>query len=141
LRPFIPNCPEDIYVIIVYECGIDFEKMKDEEHIQYWENLLNQSSKRTRQLEGSVILIGGKGSGRATLLHSFCEKSVQHSKQEIISYDYFNAYDNEDIESTSRVNVWSLDEETFPLFSQIVRDAAGEKVVSITTSNNDFIPC
>ena len=63
-----------------------------EAHIQLWENLLKESSKRIKQLEGTIVIIGDSGCGKTKLLQSMCPTSTEKLPNEIISYNFFNIF-------------------------------------------------
>lgn len=84
---------------------------------EYWENILYQSSKRVKEIEGSILFLGDKGSGKSNILNNYCEKQNKLNN-EIISYDYFLSSDFDDVNLTSRINVWSFNEFNYLIFSK-----------------------
>jgi ABC-type cobalamin/Fe3+-siderophores transport system ATPase subunit len=93
--------------------------MSSTECINYWESCLQDISLRSRHVDATVLLVGNKGVGKTSLLSGFCEAISNRPSNELICYDYYSIYDNEDAESTAKVNVWSFDEKTFPAFVDI----------------------
>ncbi len=97
------------------------------ENVQFWESLLRESSKRTKQSESAVIFVGNSKSGKSSIIKQFCEKDKDSSRDgdEIISYYYFNLSnfdENAQNVESGRVSVWSLDEKSFGDFSDVVMD-------------------
>jgi GTPase SAR1 family protein len=102
------------------------------ENIKFWENILRESSKRTKQCSTSVLFIGNSNSGKTSIIKQFCEKdktnSVGRETCEIISYDYFNISDlgfeddHQSVEISGRVNVWAMSDNSFDNYADIVLD-------------------
>lgn len=93
--------------------------MSSSECIHYWESCLQDISQRNRHVDATVLLVGKKGAGKTSLLREFCETISNRPTNELISYDYYNLHENEDMESTSKVNVWSFNDNTFLTFADI----------------------
>jgi septin family protein len=95
---------------------------------EFWEELLQQCSKRPRQGEdGAVFVLGDKGAGKSSLLSCFCERQSIHSAQDLLAYDYFLASESEDLESVSRISVWSLNEVNSALYgADVLKFAKGK---------------
>ena len=81
-----------------------------------WSELLDESSGRVKAGNATVLCVGDPKSGKRSLVESFCVDCEARAPHEVLRYDYMNAHDPNDgpgeEESSSRVNVWSADEET-----------------------------
>ena len=95
-----------------------------EAHVQLWENLLKDSSKRIKQLEGTIVLIGDNGCGKTKLLRRICPYTSDKLPTEILSYNFFNIFDTEesqqDLSVSSRVNVWAVNEDSYCHMQQVI---------------------
>ena len=89
--------------------------------VNIWENLLRESSSRSRLGNGLVIFFGDENCGKSKLLDRFCLGAESEEKQywnlkEIISYDFFNALDPDEIPGgdleSNLVGIWSFNNHT-----------------------------
>lgn len=81
-----------------------------------WSSFLRESSKRAQSQESTCIAVGDECSGKTQLLlrlsPSAGEPENQTFRKDIVSYKYLDV-DDKDLESTTRVNVWTFDNSVF----------------------------
>lgn len=104
-----------------------------------WETILRESSKRSRLPEGTVIFFGNSSCEKDKLVEKFCvidsNAEITRAKTEILSYDFFHAIDSSDdgpvdVESVTRVSLWSLNNQVFKGALDVVLDPSKiEKLV------------
>src|SRR5687768_17439352 len=94
------------------------------EGVNLWTSLLRDSAKRIQAPESTCILVGDAASGKKSLLDVLCKYHEKKSdgetdKKSILHFNYYDVEEG-DLETSSRVNIWSFNHNMFSSGYEII---------------------
>jgi hypothetical protein len=106
-----------------------------------WSGLLRESSKRSQNLDSSIIFFGDENCGKNEVIEKISantELNEPSAAKEIFHYNYFDVEDGY-LENSARINFWSFTEKMHSNAFEIVGNNKSDRVVFQLTNNLKFI--